>query len=62
MRLAVTWKQYSKKGDAPANHNDFPEGHAAVFKVAVPAKGHEDVGDDEQDDGSQVLLLCYRQN
>ena len=41
--------------DAPADHNHFPESGGAELQVAVPRKGHEDVRDGEQKDGSHVL-------
>jgi hypothetical protein len=38
-----------KESDAPADQDDLPERVLAVFQVAVPGNGHEDVGEDEQD-------------
>ena len=37
-----------EEGDAPADEDDLPQGVLAVFQVAVPGKGHEDVGEDEK--------------
>ena len=45
-------KTVFEKGDSPAGDNDFPERFAAVFEVAVPGEGHEDIGDGEQSDGA----------
>ena len=52
-----------EKGDAPAGDDDFPERLAAVFEVAVPGKGHEDVGNRQQDYGSHGFagLLLRRE-
>ena len=50
MRFAGTWKQYSKKAISQLTTNDFEERHVAVFEVAVPGEGHEDVGDGQQGD------------
>jgi hypothetical protein len=33
-----------KKSDSPANERDFPQWHILVFEMAVPGKGHKDVG------------------
>ena len=53
-----------EEGDAPTGEDDFPEGFAAVFEVAVPGEGHEDVGDGEQDDGAHrgktLAIRCGR--
>ena len=46
-----------EEGDAPGEENDQidrPMGgdfHLLKFQVAVPGKGHEDVGQDEQENG-----------
>jgi hypothetical protein len=42
-----------EKGDAPTGDDDLPERFAAVFQVAVPREGHEDVGDGEKQNGAQ---------
>jgi len=41
-------KTVFEESDAPTSENNFPERFTAVFKVAVPGKGHEDVGDREE--------------
>ena len=38
-----------KESNAPADDDDLPEGFVAELQVAIPGKGHEDVGDDEKD-------------
>jgi len=53
-------KTVFEKSDTPTGENNFPERFAAVFQVAVPGEGHEDVGNSEQRDRShflQVLLF-----
>lgn len=40
-----------KKGDAPTDEDDDPEGAAGEFEVAVPREGHEDVRQEEEQDG-----------
>jgi len=40
-----------KEGDAPADEDDLPQRVLAVFQVAIPGNGHEDVGEDEQNNG-----------
>ena len=37
-----------EEGDPPAREDYFPECLASVLQVAIPRKGHEDVGDSEQ--------------
>jgi hypothetical protein len=32
------------KGDQPADDNDFEQWSAAIFQMAIPRKGHENVG------------------
>ena len=43
-------KTVFEESDAPTSENNFPERFAAVFQVAVPGEGHEDVGNSEQKD------------
>ena len=48
-----------EKGDAPTDHHDLPEGDATILEMAVPCKGHEDVGNGEKNDcahGRESLL------
>jgi hypothetical protein len=45
-----------KESDAPARDNYLPERRVAVFQMAVPREGHEDVGDGEKNDRAQVSL------
>ena len=33
-----------EKSDAPTGNDHFPERFAAIFEMAVPGEGHEDVG------------------
>jgi hypothetical protein len=33
-----------KEGNPPADDNDFPERDVSVFQVAIPRKGHENIG------------------
>ena len=46
-------KTVFEKGDAPTGEDDLPQRCAAVFEMAVPGEGHEDVGNGEQNDGAQ---------
>ena len=50
---AVGWylKAVLEEGDAPADDDHLPKRLRLVFQVAVPGEGHEDVGEDEQNDG-----------
>src|SRR4029077_12101218 len=43
-------KALRKKGDAPANDDDFEQRRLAVLQVTIPGKSHKNVGDGEQDD------------
>ena len=40
-----------EEGDGPADQDDLPKGDLFELEVAVPGKGHEDVGADKQKDG-----------
>jgi len=53
MRLGGNLKTVFEKGDTPAGEDNLPQRFAAVFEVAVPGEGHENVGDGEQSDGAQ---------
>jgi hypothetical protein len=44
-------KQVLEKGDAPTDQDHLPQCFLAEFQVSVPGKGHEDVGEDEQNNG-----------
>ena len=44
-----------EEGDAPTDHYDFPQGDAAIFQMAVPGEGHEDVGNGEQENGAHCV-------
>lgn len=50
-------KTVFKKGNAPADKDDFPEGHVSEFQVTIPGEGHECVGDDEKDNGTHAANL-----
>ena len=39
-----------EEGDPPASKNDEEEGSAPLLQVAIPGKGHEDVGEGEEDE------------
>src|SRR5260370_26623630 len=41
-------KTVFEERDPPAHHDHLPEGFATKFQVAVPRKGHEDIGDGQQ--------------
>jgi hypothetical protein len=49
-----------EEGDHPADDNYLEQRHLAVFQVAVPGEGHEDVGDGEQGDGSHEFYSTSR--
>jgi PLP dependent protein len=53
-------KHVFEKGDAPTDKDDLPQGLLAVFQVAVPGEGHEDVGEDEKDYCPHSLVGCGR--
>src|ERR1700739_15841 len=36
-----------KECDSPANECDFPQWHVLVLKMAIPGKGHKDVGNEK---------------
>ena len=40
-----------KEGDAPADENDLPQRVLAIFQMSIPGNSHEDVGEDEKNDG-----------
>jgi len=46
-------KTVFEKGDAPAGEDDLPQRFAALLEMAVPGEGHEDIGNDEKNDGAQ---------
>src|ERR1700687_3501824 len=45
-----------EEGDAPTGQDDFPQSLAAVFEMAIPGEGHEDVREDQQQDRSADSL------
>ena len=45
-----------EEGNAPADENDLPQGLVAKSEVAVPGKGHEDVGEGEKNDGPHIAI------
>jgi hypothetical protein len=51
-------KTVFEKSDTPTCEDDLPESLAAVFEMAIPGKGHEDIRDGEQQDGSHNYLRC----
>jgi len=46
--------------DAPTDEDDLPQRLVAESQVAVPGKGHEDVGEDEKNDGPHSQIVCRR--
>ena len=58
MRLAGTWKQYSKKAIDQLIEDHLPERLLLILQVAVPGNGHEDVGEDEKNDGPHFVIRC----
>jgi hypothetical protein len=44
-----------QEGDAPTDQYGFPEREFLEFQMAVPGKGHEDVGEGEQQDGADHI-------
>ena len=50
-----------EEGDRPADDDDFPEGLALVFQMAIPGDGHEDVGTDEENDCPHLWGLMRRE-
>jgi len=53
-------EQVFKEGNAPTDEDDLPKGVLAVFQVAVPGEGHEDVGEDEKDHCQHRYVGCGR--
>src|SRR6267142_3532608 len=45
-----------KESNAPTREDDLPQRLTPVLKVAIPGKRHEDVREDEQQDGSHNYL------
>ena len=45
-------KAVFEESDPPTCDDDFPKSFAAVFEMAVPCEGHEDIGDGEKKDGA----------
>jgi hypothetical protein len=37
-----------EESDAPTGEDDLPQSFTAIFKVAIPGEGHEDVGNGEK--------------
>ena len=46
-----------KEGNRPTDEDDFPKRLMAKAEMTVPGKGHEDIGDDEQDYCPHILIL-----
>jgi hypothetical protein len=40
-----------KKRDSPTEQNDSDQARRFVFQVAIPGKGHEDIGGQQETDG-----------
>jgi len=51
-------KAVLKEGDGPTDQDDLPQRLVTEAEMAVPGEGHEDVGDDEQNDGPHDILGC----
>jgi len=49
-----------EEGNRPTHEDDLPERLVAKAEVAVPGKGHEDVGDGEKDYGPHMSMLDAR--
>jgi hypothetical protein len=54
-------KAVFKERNSPAYDCYFPEGDVLVFEVTVPRKRHEDVGDQQENDGQHVVSLSDSQ-
>ena len=56
---AIGWdlEAVFKQGNGPTDEDHFPERLMAKAEVTVPGEGHEDVGDDEQDDSPHISIL-----
>jgi hypothetical protein len=56
MRLAGTWKQYSKNAmpQLIGYKDDFEERRLPVPQMSVPGKSHENVGDGKQHDRGHI--------
>lgn len=54
-----------EEGDAPREEDDGKQGpmggnlHLLQLQVTVPGEGHEDVGDDEQENGVESFHIVY---
>lgn len=60
MRLAGTISLASvqhvlEQGDAPTRRDRGRERRALVFQIPIPDEGHEDVREQQQDDGGDAL-------
>jgi PLP dependent protein len=49
-----------EQGDSPTDQDDLPKSFLAELQVAVPGEGHEDVGEDEKNDGPHNQIVCRR--
>ncbi len=49
-----------REGYEPTDEDDTPEITAAVFEVAVPSDGHEEVGAQQQEDGRHFFRVAGR--
>jgi hypothetical protein len=43
------------KSDQPACQDDFPQSRIFVPEVAIPGKGHKDIGNGQEDDGAHAM-------
>jgi hypothetical protein len=46
-----------KKGNQPANNDDFPKGRVPKSQVSVPSESHEDIREEEKDNSSHEMSL-----
>lgn len=45
-----------EESDAPGDEDGLPERHAGILQVAVPGKGHEDVGSGKKKDRAEHVI------
>lgn len=56
-------KAVFKERDAPTGEDDFPEGFAAIFEMAVPGEGHKNIGNSEKKDCTHAgFVSCQKMN
>ena len=58
MRLAGTWKQYSKKAIDQLTRITFQSGFMAKLQVPVPGNRHENVRESEKNDCPHIEFGC----